>query len=192
MPAGRTRPVTLALGFAQFNEAFGPDLGQLRQNLAILTENAASGIYQRQNLNIRLSFALFLLATVVGLAISGFGSSQVVNALRRLVVRMKAVEEGQVDVVVPVMTHDEVGQLSRAFNHMIQELRERERIRETFGKFVDPRIVTNLISSTAPEQAERKILTVFFSDIKGFSSISEQITAASAVSSAQRLLHCGR
>ena len=180
--AGRSDEArTLALGFARYDEAFGPDLGQLRQHLSVLTEKAASGIYQQENLDIRLSFALFLLATMVGFVISGFGSSQVVNALRRLVVRMKAVEEGQVDVIVPVLTRDEVGQLSRAFNHMIEELRERERIRETFGKFVDPRIVTNLISSTATEQAERKILTIFFSDIKGFSSISEQLTAASAV-----------
>ena len=85
---------TLALGFAPYNEAFGPDLGQLRQHLAILTEKAATGIYQEENLDIWLSFALFLLATVIGLAISGIGSSQVVNALRRLVARMKAVEEG--------------------------------------------------------------------------------------------------
>jgi adenylate cyclase len=35
---------TLALGFARYNEAFGPDLGQLRQHLAILTEKAATGI----------------------------------------------------------------------------------------------------------------------------------------------------
>jgi adenylate cyclase len=172
---------TLALGFAQYNEAFGPDLGQLRQRLAILTEKAAAGIYQEQNLDIRLSFALFLLATVIGLGISGIGSLQVVNALRRLVARMKAVEEGHVEVIVPVITRDEVGQLARAFNRMIEELRERERIKETFGKFVDPRIVTHLISSTATELAERKILTIFFSDIKGFSSISEQLTAASMV-----------
>jgi adenylate cyclase len=172
---------TLALGFVRYNEAFGPDLGQLRQHLAILTEKAATGIYQEQNLDIWLSFTLFLLATVIGLCISGIGSSQVVNALRRLVARMKAVEEGQVDIIVPAITRDEVGQLASAFNRMIEELRERERIKETFGKFVDPRIVTNLISSTATEQAERKILTVFFSDIKGFSSISEQLTAASLV-----------
>lgn len=172
----------LALGFARYNEAFGPDLGQLRQHLAILTEKAATGIYQEQNLDIWLSFTLFLLATIIGLGISAIGSSQVVNALRRLVARMKTVQEGQVvDLIVPVITRDEVGQLASAFNRMIEELRERERIKETFGKFVDPRIVTNLISSSATEQAERKILTVFFSDIKGFSSISEQLTAASLV-----------
>jgi adenylate cyclase len=66
---------------------------------------------------------------------------------------------------------------------MVAELRERERIKDTFGKFVDPRIVTRLIGdgSGASEPAERKVVTIFFSDIKGFSTIGEQLTAAAMV-----------
>jgi adenylate cyclase len=172
---------TLALGFERYNQAFGPDLRQLRQGLTILTEKAAAGIYQEQKLNIWLSFTLFLLATGLGLGISAIGSARVVNALRRLLARMQAIEEGQVEVIVPVITRDEVGQLARAFNRMLAELRERERVKETFGKFVDPRIVTRLISSTATDQAERKLVTIFFSDIKSFSRISEQLTAATMI-----------
>ena len=67
-----------------------------------------------------------------------------------------------------------------AFNRMVEELRTRERIKETFGKFVDPRIVSRLIGDGA-EQAERRNLTVFFSDIKGFAGISEQLTAGAVV-----------
>jgi adenylate cyclase len=63
---------------------------------------------------------------------------------------------------------------------MVEELRTRERIKDTFGKFVDPRIVTRLIGSGA-EQAERRTLTIFFSDIKAFSGISEQLTASAVV-----------
>jgi len=69
-----------------------------------------------------------------------------------------------------------------AFNSMVEELRSKERIKDTFGKFVDPRIVSNLISSdTLTDQAERRVVTIFFSDIKGFTSISEQLTAAAMV-----------
>ena len=63
---------------------------------------------------------------------------------------------------------------------MVDELRTRERIKDTFGKFVDPRIVTRLIGSGA-DQAERRTLTIFFSDIKDFSVISEQLTAGTVV-----------
>ena len=79
-----------------------------------------------------------------------------------------------------VLTRDEVGELALSFNRMVEELRTRERIKDTFGKFVDPRIVTRLIGSGA-DQAERRTLTIFFSDIKNFSGISEQLTASAVV-----------
>ena len=78
-----------------------------------------------------------------------------------------------------IRSRDEVGELALSFNRMVEELRTRERIKETFGKFVDPRIVTQLIGNSA-DQAERRNLTVFFSDIKGFTGISEQLTASAS------------
>jgi adenylate cyclase len=63
---------------------------------------------------------------------------------------------------------------------MAEELRSRENIKDTFGKFVDPRIVNWLIASGA-DQAERRTLTVFVSDIKEFTGISEQLTASAVV-----------
>ena len=81
---------------------------------------------------------------------------------------------------VVIRSGDEVGELALSFNRMVEELRTRERIKETFGKFLDPRIVTRLIGSGADE-AERRNLTVFFSDIKGFTGISEQLTAGAVV-----------
>src|SRR5438876_1745981 len=63
---------------------------------------------------------------------------------------------------------------------MIGELRAGEHVKDTFGKFIDPRIVSRLIGSGA-DQAERRTITVFFSDIKEFSGISEQLTACAIV-----------
>jgi adenylate cyclase len=81
---------------------------------------------------------------------------------------------------VVIHSRDEVGELALSFNRMVEELRTRERIKETFGKSVDPRIVTKLIGNGA-DQAERRNLTVFFSDIKSFTGISEQLTASAVV-----------
>src|SRR5262249_50619555 len=62
----------------------------------------------------------------------------------------------------------------------IEELRARERIKDTFGKFIDPRLINQLIGSGA-DHAERRTLTVFFSDIAEFSGTSEQLTASAVV-----------
>ena len=66
---------------------------------------------------------------------------------------------------------------------MIIELRAKERIKDTFGKYMDPRIVSGLIATSGEhaDTAERRIITVFFSDIKSFSSLSEQLTASAMV-----------
>jgi adenylate cyclase len=183
--SGRTDDArTLALGFTRFEDAFGPDLAMMRDTVTTLTEDAAEAIHADQRLNARFSFILFIIASAIGIAISGIGSEQVVAALRRLLASARAIEQGQTDVPALVTTtRDEVGELARAFNRMVAELRDRERIKETFGKFVDPRIVTRLIGTSDgnPEPAERKMVTIFFSDIRGFSNISEQLTAAAMV-----------
>ena len=66
---------------------------------------------------------------------------------------------------------------------MVEEIRTREKIKDAFGKFVDPRIVANLITTASGEfdRAERQVVTVFFSDIAGFTSMSEQLTASAIV-----------
>ena len=60
---------------------------------------------------------------------------------------------------------------------MVEQLRLKERIRETFGKYVDPRIVEGLISGPALATAgERRVMTVLFCDIRGFVGVSEEMT----------------
>jgi class 3 adenylate cyclase len=171
---------TASLGFAKFAQAFGPDLSEIRRAVADLTDRSTRMVLTRQRLNTYLSFALFLAACGIGLGISAVGSTQVVGGLRQLVASTRAIESGADSVPVVVRSRDEVGELALSFNRMIEELRTRERIKDTFGKFVDPRIVSRLIGSDA-DQAERRNLTVFFSDIKAFSGISEQLTASAVV-----------
>jgi class 3 adenylate cyclase len=56
-------------------------------------------------------------------------------------------------------------------------LRHKERMRETFGKYVDPRIVEGLIDRpTLAVDGQRRVMTVLFCDVKGFSGTSEGMT----------------
>jgi adenylate cyclase len=169
-----------SLGFAKFAQAFGPDLSQIRHDLADLTSRSTKAVLERQRLNAYLSFGLFLTACGLGLGISAVGSTRVVAGLRQLVASTKAIEAGTDAHPVSIRSRDEVGELAQAFNRMIEELRERDRLKDTFGKFLDPRLVSRLIASGA-DQAERRNLTIFFSDIKQFTGISEQLTASAIV-----------
>ena len=172
----------LARGFVRFEDAFGPDLAAVRTELLGLTERASKTVFANQHADFLYNLILFIVAGVLGLSVSTVISSRVVSRLRQLIAGTKALEDGQTVQQVSVTTHDEIGQLASAFNRMLEELHERERVKDTFGKFIDPRIVPWLVSPEASgDQAERRIVTIFFSDIKGFSSISERLTAGAMV-----------
>jgi adenylate cyclase len=173
----------LSLAFQGYERTFGSDTAEVRYAAIGLSDAATERVRGKQSAIRNLSFALFAVAACLGLGFGVFVATAVIHTLRRLVDAAKAVESGELSVAVPVRSSDEIGQLAQAFNSMVEELRSKERIKNTFGKFVDPRIVSNLLdtSEEAADHAERRIVTVFFSDIRGFTSISEQLTAGSMV-----------
>ena len=169
-----------SLDFRAYEEAFGPDLSQIRREIDDLTVRSTRTVLARQRLNTFIALGLFIIACAIGLGVSAIGSMRVVAGLRQLVVSTQAIESGLNSEPVAIRTRDEVGELAQSFNRMIEELRSRERIKETFGKFIDPRLVSRLIGG-GTDQAERRTLTIFFSDIKQFTGISEQLTAGAVV-----------
>jgi adenylate cyclase len=174
---------TLSLEFRKTEQAFGPDTATLRGKLDVLTGAVGSAAISSQTVIQALNLTLFALAACLGIGAGIFVSAHIVQALRRLADGTAAVEAGHFAVTVPVETNDEVGQLATAFNRMVEEIRVREKIKDAFGQFVDPRIVANLITTTAGDinRAERQVVSVFFSDIVGFTSIGEQLTASAIV-----------
>ena len=173
----------LSLGFRAYEEAFGPDTAAVRRAVIELTDTATGSVYRRQAAIEYMGFVLFAVAALLGLGIGTTVATAVIRTLRRLVEAAQAVEAGELSRLVPVSGSDEIGQLATSFNAMVVELRAKERIKDTFGKFIDPRIVSGLIGSGSEEvdHADRRVVTVFFSDIMGFTAISEQLTAAAMV-----------
>jgi class 3 adenylate cyclase len=124
-----------------------------------------------------IAAALTVLATILGLVFSILVSAGVTRPVRRLLEGARAVEAGRLDETVAVTSEDEIGHLTTAFNRMIEQLRLKERIRETFGKYIDPRVVEGLIDRPAlAAEGQRRVMTVLFCDVKGFTSTSERMT----------------
>lgn len=173
----------LSLRFEQFQEAFGPDLAAVRKEVIALARASTENLHAQQARFLRMNVALFVIAVILGLGLSAAGARRFVRALWRVVEGVKAIEAGDLQVTVPVTTRDEIGQLAQAFNRMAVELRTKARIRDTFGKYVDPRVVAQLIDTSNDDidQAERRIATVLFSDLEGFTKMSEQLTATTMV-----------
>jgi len=182
--AGRAADArALSRRFEQFEQAFSADLPAVRTELTALARASTEGTYAQEQRVLRLNLVLFAVALVLGLGLSAAGAKSLVRALRRLVDGAKAIAGGDLAVTVAVTSKDEIGQLAEAFNHMAEELRSKERIKDTFGKYLDPRVVARLIDTSKEDmdQAERRVATILFSDLKGFTSMSEQLTATAMV-----------
>ena len=145
-------------------------LGQVRADAKITMRDQQTAIV--------ISMVLTALASIAGLLFSFFVSTGITRPVRRLLDGTRAVEAGKLDGSIDVTTRDEIGQLTTAFNNMVEQLRHKERLRETFGRYVDPRVVEGLIDpkSLAASSGERRVMTVLFCDMKGFTSLSEGMT----------------
>jgi len=127
---------------------------------------------------------LFLAASILGLFVFLFITGRLQNAFRALTFAFHETADGKYSDPLPITSGDEIGDLTTSFNTMVDQLKSKEKLREAFGQFLDPRIVANVVNPATGElrqSAERRALTIFFSDIAGFSAIGEQLTADTLV-----------
>ena len=170
----------------EFNQKIDMIRGDMRNQV-----NASAAIVIRdQQRSMLISAIVTLLAAIIGLVFAMLVSSGITRPVRRLLEGTREVEAGRLDRSIDVITRDEIGQLSIAFNRMVEQLRHNERIRETFGRYVDPKVVEGLIDqpALAATEGQRRIMTVMFCDMKGFTALSEGMTPQGLVKVMNRYL----
>jgi class 3 adenylate cyclase len=174
----------------ELRDQFNNQIDAERAEMSRLTNSAIEGTRAYQVRVINISLVLLCVAAVLGIGVAALITSGLVRPVRRLLAGTMAVEKGALDTVVPVTSSDEIGRLTESFNNMVGELRTKEKIRATFGKYVDPRIVAGLIDRpelTDPRGARRE-MTILFCDMQGFTSFSEGMTPIGLVTVMNRYL----
>jgi len=158
------------------------EIGKTIDLLNKLTQDTATQAKAEEARATTLNWIITAIATALGLIFAAFVTRSLVDPVKRLVTGTRAVEAGDLEVEILVRTHDEIATLASSFNHMVGGLREKERIRETFGQYVDPRIVKNLLENRIQSDGgEHRVMSVFFSDLTGFTRMCEGLTPDAAV-----------
>ncbi len=115
-----------------------------------------------------------LLALVLGRAI--------VRPLRRLTEAAQAVRRGDfIAARLEPGSEDEIGVLGDSFNRMAHGLEARERELEIFGRLVSPEVREELLSGNLELGGGTRRAAVLFSDIRGFSTLAEQMDPQAVV-----------
>lgn len=158
------------------------EIGKAIDILNKLTRDTAARAKAEERRAIQLNWIVTAIATALGLIFAWAISRSLVDSVKRLLGGTREVEHGNLDVEIHVKTRDELATLANSFNHMVIGLKEKEHIRETFGKYVDPRVVRGLLENRLPaEGGESQVMSVFFSDLAGFTQMCEGLTPDAAV-----------
>lgn len=163
-------------------DQYTQNVDAIRADMLAQVFASTTRVINHQRQAIIVSGIVTILAAIVGFVFALMVSSGITRPVRLLLAGTREVEAGRFDKAISVTTQDEIGELASAFNRMIEQLRQNERIRETFGRYIDPKVVQGLIDR--PEVAvegQRRMMTIMFCDMSGFTAMSEGMTPGGLV-----------
>jgi adenylate cyclase len=123
-------------------------------------------------------FILLGLLTGAGILVGAYTSilaaGSVADPLRTLHRTMERVAGGDLSATVPIQDSGEIGDLQLRFNRMTAGLREREHLRELFGRHVGADVARYAIDNTDLGGETREV-SVLFIDLRGSSALAERL-----------------
>ena len=147
--------------------------------LGILTVPLAPGV-DRSDLVAPMMFlaAIGLVAGGVLLTIAAKSVAEPVESVREAMV---SVQQGDLDARLPVDDGGEIGLLQAGFNRMASGLREREELRDLFGRHVGAEVARQAVERAAGLGGEQRDVSVLFVDLVGSTALAQRLTPTEVV-----------
>ena len=129
--------------------------------------------------------AVLLGIALVGLVAFAFGAriaSVMSRSLHQVIGAFRKLERQEYVRVPELHTRDELEWLASGFNQMVEGLQERDRLRSTFGKYMTESVLQHLLAGKIALGGDTLTVTVLFTDIRSFTTLSEHMNAQALVS----------
>ncbi|GMR05020.1 MAG: hypothetical protein BMS9Abin23_0944 [Thermodesulfobacteriota bacterium] len=127
-------------------------------------------IRERVGAAVKSVIAITVFVIILGSLLSIPLASGFLRPIFRLLKGTKEIIIGNLDYRIPEGGRDEMGELVRSFNHMASELKKKEILKGVFNRYVSPEVADEILKE--PESldlgGDRRVVTVFFADIRGF------------------------
>jgi adenylate cyclase len=147
---------------------------------ALRTADAAAAAAIVYNLQL-VVVVLGLGGLVVSVGLAVLVAASVSQPLRDVQAAMAKVRRGSLAARCAVVSNDEIGAVAEGFNAMVQGLREREAIRETFGRYVSPEVRDEILAGRVSGAGVQREVTILFADLRDFTPWVEASPPAEVV-----------
>ncbi|MCR9142761.1 MAG: HAMP domain-containing protein [bacterium] len=165
-------------GQSQYEDAGVNYLGSFRKlnlgGLGIVSTVRTSKAFEAVDNIQRRNLLIMGIVLIIAFLIVYFFSNTLSNPIVRLVEGNQLVRDGNFKVNIPPTTKDEVGILTDSFNSMVVGL-------DAFTKFVNKEVAELALQGDIKLGGETKEAAVFFSDLRGFTAMSENMTPEEVV-----------
>lgn len=90
---------------------------------------------------------------------------------------VKKIAEGNLSTVIELHSDDEIEELSLAINDMARGLKEKDKMKQSFARYVSQHVLDSIATSGSvmKSEGERRKITILFTDIRQFTLLSEHI-----------------
>ncbi|HDQ25743.1 MAG TPA: HAMP domain-containing protein [bacterium] len=158
--------------------ALGNDIGEVHLTVA-------QDVIEKVVLANAVKVLLITLASLIlGIFFSIILVNFMINPIKYLVEGVKKIGDGIYDVHINIRSRDEIGDLTDAFNTTAKSLQEKELLKGAFSTYVSSKVMEEILKDPKKLSLHGKRIkaTMLFTDIRGFTSMSENLEPEAVVS----------
>jgi adenylate cyclase len=144
-------------------------VGPLGMPAAVRSRLVAAGVF------------LAVVGLVAGGLMMSIAARSVTDPLDEVRLALARVQDGDLDASVDVDDGGEVGLLQAGFNHMVEGLRERQRLADLFGRQVGTEVARQALERGHRLGGEQRDVSVLFVDLIGSTSLAQRLSPGEVV-----------